>query len=95
MANAGLTPYSLNTPLFSDYAEKFRLLYLPSGTKAKYRADEAFAFPVGATLVKTFAYPADMRVAGSPVELVDALPRGAVGKTDKQALRERLAAPGS
>ncbi len=25
--NAGLTPYALNTPLFSDYAEKTRYLY--------------------------------------------------------------------
>jgi uncharacterized repeat protein (TIGR03806 family) len=57
----GLTPYALNTPLFSDYAEKFRFLYLPPGTKARYRADGVFDFPVGATLVKTFAYPADLR----------------------------------
>jgi uncharacterized repeat protein (TIGR03806 family) len=58
---AELTPYALNTPLFSDYAEKFRYLYLPPGTKAKYRADGVLDFPVGATLVKTFAYPADFR----------------------------------
>lgn len=57
----GLTPYALNTPLFSDYAEKFRYLYLPPGTQARYRADGVFDFPVGATLVKTFAYPADLR----------------------------------
>ena len=57
----GLTPYALNTPLFSDYAEKFRFLYLPPGTKAAYRADGVLEFPVGATLVKTFAYPADLR----------------------------------
>ena len=57
----GLTPYALNTPLFSDYAEKFRFLYLPPGTKARYRADGVLDFPVGATLVKTFAYPADLR----------------------------------
>jgi uncharacterized repeat protein (TIGR03806 family) len=56
-----LTPYALNTPLFSDYAEKFRYLYLPPGTKARYRADGVLDFPVGATLVKTFAYPADLR----------------------------------
>lgn len=59
--NAGLTPYALNTPLFSDYAEKFRFLYLPPGTRARYRADGVLDFPVGATLVKTFAYPADLR----------------------------------
>lgn len=56
-----LTPYGLNTPLFSDYAEKFRFLYLPPGTRARYRSDGVFEFPVGATLVKTFAYPADLR----------------------------------
>lgn len=56
-----LTPYGLNTPLFSDYAEKFRFLYLPPGAKAAYRPDGVFDFPVGATLVKTFAYPADLR----------------------------------
>ncbi len=57
----GLTPYGLNTPLFTDYAEKFRYLYLPPGTKAAYRAEGVLDLPVGATLVKTFAYPADMR----------------------------------
>jgi len=57
----GLTPYALNTPLFSDHAEKFRFLYLPRGTKAAYRAEGVLDFPVGATFVKTFAYPADLR----------------------------------
>jgi hypothetical protein len=56
-----LTPYTLNTPLFSDYAEKARLLYLPPGTHATYKALGALDLPVGATLVKTFAYPADLR----------------------------------
>jgi len=59
--NAGLYPYALNTPLFSDYAEKTRYLYLPPGTRARYRAEGALDLPVGATLVKTFAYPADFR----------------------------------
>jgi uncharacterized repeat protein (TIGR03806 family) len=59
--NQGLTPYVLNTPLFSDYAEKFRYLYLPPGRKAAWRADGVLDFPVGATLVKVFAYPADFR----------------------------------
>ena len=62
--NAGLTPYGLNTPLFSDHAEKHRLVYLPPGTAAQYDAREAFAFPAGAVLVKTFAYPADLRRPG-------------------------------
>jgi uncharacterized repeat protein (TIGR03806 family) len=66
-----LTPYSLNTPLFSDYAEKFRYLYLPPGAKAKYRADGVLDFPVGTTLVKTFAYPADFRRPGENVRWIE------------------------
>ncbi|MEW5685952.1 MAG: SO2930 family diheme c-type cytochrome [Pseudomonadota bacterium] len=69
--NAGLTPYALNTPLFSDYAEKFRFLYLPAGKAARYRADGAFDFPVGAVLVKTFAYPADLRRPSEKVRYVE------------------------
>jgi uncharacterized repeat protein (TIGR03806 family) len=69
--NAGLTPYSLNTPLFSDYAEKTRYLYLPPGTKARYRAEGALDLPVGAVLVKTFAYPADFRRLGENVRFLE------------------------
>jgi uncharacterized repeat protein (TIGR03806 family) len=68
--NSGLTPYALNTPLFSDYAEKARFLYLPPGTHAAYRPEGALDLPVGATLIKTFAYPADFR---RPDEKVRAL----------------------
>lgn len=67
----GLTPYGLNTPLFTDYAEKFRFLYLPPGTKAAYRAEGVLDLPVGATLVKTFAYPADMRRPDEKVRYVE------------------------
>ena len=69
--NAGLTPYTLNTPLFSDYAEKARLLYLPPGTQATYRATGALDLPVGATLIKTFAYPADFRRPGENVRKIE------------------------
>ena len=69
--NAGLTPYALNTPLFSDYAEKFRLIYLPAGTRARYRAEGVFDFPVGTTFVKTFAYPADFRRPDAQVRYLE------------------------
>ena len=43
------------------YAEKQRWLYLPPGTKLRYTAEGPLDFPIGAALVKTFAYPADLR----------------------------------
>ncbi len=59
--NAGLTPYALNTPLFSDYADKHRLLFLPPGRAATYTPTGVLDLPVGTVLVKTFAYPAAAR----------------------------------
>jgi uncharacterized repeat protein (TIGR03806 family) len=57
----GVLPYDVNTPLFSDYAVKFRFFRLPPGTHADYHDSDVFAFPVGTVLVKTFAYPHDLR----------------------------------
>ena len=54
--NARLTPYALATPLFSDYADKARLVFVPPGTTARYTATGVLEFPVGTVLVKTFAY---------------------------------------
>ena len=56
--NAGVQPYALNTPLFSDYAEKDRYLYLPPGTQARFSGDGLPDLPVGAALIKTFHYGA-------------------------------------
>ena len=57
----GVIPYDLNSALFSDYAEKFRFVKLPPGTHATYRDSDAFEFPVGTVIAKTFAYPRDAR----------------------------------
>ncbi|HEY3947503.1 SO2930 family diheme c-type cytochrome [Phenylobacterium sp.] len=69
--NAGVTPYALNTPLFSDYAEKARFLYLPPGAHATWRAQGALDLPVGAVLVKSFAYPADFRKPADKVRVIE------------------------
>ncbi len=53
----GVTPYDLATPLFTDYALKLRTVTLPKGASAEYRADDAFDFPVGSIISKTFYYP--------------------------------------
>jgi uncharacterized repeat protein (TIGR03806 family) len=57
----GVIPYDVNTPLFSDYALKYRFVRVPPGTKAQYREPEALDFPEGTVLVKTFAYANDAR----------------------------------
>ena len=69
--NEGVTPYALNTPLFSDYAAKSRYLYLPPGAKARYRPEGALDLPVGAVLIKTFAYPADLRRPDEKVRVLE------------------------
>jgi uncharacterized repeat protein (TIGR03806 family) len=69
--NARVTPYALNTPLFSDYAEKFRYVYMPPGQAARYRAEGALDFPVGAALIKTFAFPADFRRPDEKVRFIE------------------------
>jgi len=51
-----LVRYTLETPLFSDYAEKERYLYLPADTEAKYDPDKPLDLPIGAALIKTFGY---------------------------------------
>jgi uncharacterized repeat protein (TIGR03806 family) len=57
----GVIPYDLNTPLFSDYAYKLRFVKFPEGKSASYLPDEAFNFPEGTILSKTFFYPEDFR----------------------------------
>ena len=58
---AGVTPYELETPLFSDYTTKHRFLALPPGVTATWSDRDAFDLPVGTVLVKTFSYLADRR----------------------------------
>jgi len=65
--------YDLNTPLFSDYAHKFRTIWVPKGTTAHYSETDTFDFPVGTIISKTFYYPADGKAVlksdeGDPVQ---------------------------
>ena len=55
---ADVVAYTLNTPLFSDYAHKLRTVWLPDGSEpAGYHNDDVFAFPVGTVITKTFYFP--------------------------------------
>ena len=72
--NGGGLPYSLNSKLFSDYAVKYRVAYLPPGTKAVYRdastdgADATLVFPAGTIIAKTFSFADDGKGSEEPME---------------------------
>lgn len=57
--------YDLNTALFSDYASKYRVLYLPPGEKAQWlegsqnNTNGTLRFPVGTVIAKTFSFKHD------------------------------------
>jgi uncharacterized repeat protein (TIGR03806 family) len=53
---ARVHPYALNTPLWSDGAEKLRFIYLPAGTQLAADGEGLLRFPVGAAIIKTFAF---------------------------------------
>lgn len=59
--NEGVLPYDLITPLFTDYAEKARFVWMPAGKAAQYSKSEVLDFPVGAVLIKNFFYYDDVR----------------------------------
>jgi uncharacterized repeat protein (TIGR03806 family) len=69
--NSGVTPYELNTQLYSDGALKFRYVYIPRGQQARYSPDDVFDFPVGTVLIKTFAFAADMRRSTENVRFLE------------------------
>ncbi|MFN3197452.1 MAG: MopE-related protein, partial [Bradymonadia bacterium] len=51
---AGVVPYALNAPLWSDDADKGRYLALPENGKATYTDKDAFGFPKDTVLIKSF-----------------------------------------
>lgn len=53
---ARVHPYALNTPLWSDGAEKLRFIYLPEGTRLAADGEGLLQFPVGSAIIKTFAF---------------------------------------
>jgi uncharacterized repeat protein (TIGR03806 family) len=51
----GVIPYDVNSPLWSDGAQKQRYLAVPGDAKIKYAKEGAWGFPDGSVLVKTFS----------------------------------------
>lgn len=60
--NENVVPYELNSALFTDYADKYRFIYLPPGEELAAHADNAddmLQFPVGSAIIKSFGYEID------------------------------------
>lgn len=66
---ARVEPYALNTALFTDYAHKYRTIWMPPGTRAKFDPQRSFEFPVGTVITKTFYYPKAGEAASDTVAL--------------------------
>ena len=64
---ANLTPsakmigFDLTTPLFTDFAQKKRFLFVPDGETVAYNPTDFLEFPIGSMLVKNFYYAHDLR----------------------------------
>ncbi|MEQ9465566.1 MAG: parallel beta-helix domain-containing protein [Haliea sp.] len=63
-ANGGIG-YELTTALFTDYASKYRFIYVPDGLQAAYSSRDVFDFPVGTIIAKTFTMPRDFLNPGA------------------------------
>ncbi|WP_169435076.1 SO2930 family diheme c-type cytochrome [Neolewinella persica] len=56
-ASEQVVPYTLNSPLFTDYATKSRFISFPEGSTAAYVSDEkVLDFPEGTVIIKNFYY---------------------------------------
>lgn len=67
----GVIPYDVVSPLFSDYAVKYRFLWVPKGEKIGYHDTDRWDFPVGSILIKVFTYPIDARDPGKGRRLLE------------------------
>jgi uncharacterized repeat protein (TIGR03806 family) len=52
----GVIPFAVNASLFTDYADKQRFLRLPKAGVIEYSDTEAWGFPTGTVIGKTFAF---------------------------------------
>ena len=87
--HAGVVTYDLATPLFSDYAQKWRTIWMPKGVQATYRRDATFDFPVGTIISKTFYYttPASAATPQTSADVVKMTPASYQSGVDGLDLR--------
>jgi len=66
-----IVPYDLNTPLFSDYAFKFRTMWIPPDATIGYTETGPLDFPDGTIFTKTFSFPADFQNPGDDIRVIE------------------------
>lgn len=66
-AEAGVVPYDVNAPLWTDGAHKQRHFELPPGKTLAAQSTQ-WSFPVGSVVLKTFSYRLSAGAALTPVE---------------------------
>lgn len=59
LSPAGLVPYELNVPFWSDGAAKRRWIAVPDGKAVRFSATGEWTFPAGTTFVKHFELPSE------------------------------------
>ncbi|MCB1730413.1 MAG: hypothetical protein KDI21_08050, partial [Halieaceae bacterium] len=69
-SNGGIH-YEMITPLFTDYAEKYRFIFVPEGKQAAYNSSNTLDFPVGTIIAKTFTMPRDFLNDGAGEEIIE------------------------
>lgn len=57
----GVEPFTVVSPLFSDFAGKARFIVLPDGEQIGFSEDENWDWPVGTTVIKNFFFDLDRR----------------------------------
>lgn len=67
----GVVPYAINSPLFSDHANKHRFIRLPEGGEITLEADGTWTFPEGTLIVKTFGFLTDERDPSLGEQLIE------------------------
>jgi uncharacterized repeat protein (TIGR03806 family) len=64
-------PYTLQTPLFSDFALKDRAVWMPEGSTATISAEGVVELPVGTVILKSFLFAADLRQPTEEPRLIE------------------------
>lgn len=67
----GVVPYTVNAPLWADFARKGRYIVLPEGERATMTAEGHWEFPPDTIIIKTFFFDVDRRDEGGDARIVE------------------------